>query len=110
MPSNMFSILVNETNAENLIIEYVVFKVSNRRMEDFVKILDNRSKEDEGTLGKIIGSGSLFKTDLYLNVRDPLCADACKGKIMAALNSRRDYFSVKSQVYSVIRSLTLLPF
>ena len=67
-------------------------------MGDFIKILDNRSKEDEASLGKIKGSGSLFKTDIYVNVRDPLCADACKGKIMAALNSRRDYFSVKCKV------------
>ena len=68
-------------------------------MSDFIKILDDRSKEGEASLGKIKGSGSLFKTDMYVNVRDPLCADACRGKIMAALNSRRDYFSVKSQVY-----------
>ena len=67
-------------------------------MSDFIKILDDRSKEDEASLGKIKGSGSLFKTDMYINVRDPLCADSCKGKIMASLNSRRDYFSVKSQV------------
>ena len=75
-----------------------ILKVNNIRMEDFVKILDNRSEEDEGTLGRIRGSGSLFQKDMYLNVRNPLCADACQGKIMAALNSRRDYFSVKSQV------------
>ena len=67
-------------------------------MSDFIKILDDRSKEDEASLGKIKGSGSLFKTDMYVNVRDPLCADACKGRILAALNSRMDYFSVKSQV------------
>ena len=76
-----------------------ILKVNNIRMEDFVKILDNRSEEDwPETLGRIRGSGSLFQTDMYLNVRNPLCADACQGKIMAALNSRRDYFSVKSQV------------
>ena len=83
---------------EATIIEYLILQVSNSRVGDFIKILDNRSKEDEASLGKIKGSGSLFKTDMYVNVRDPLCADACKGKIMAALNSRRDYFSVKSQV------------
>ena len=83
---------------ETTIIEYLILKVNNSRMGDFIKILDNRSKEEEASLGKIKGSGSLFKTDMYINVRDPLCADACKGKIIAALNSRRDYFSVKSQV------------
>ena len=74
------------------------YKVNSKRMEDFVRVLDNRREEDQDTLGKILGSGSLFKTDMYLNVRDPLCADTCKGKIWAALNSRRDYFSVKSKV------------
>ena len=83
---------------ETTIIEYLILKVNNSRMGDFIKILDNRSNDDEASLGKIKGSGSLFKTDMYINVRDPLCADACKGKIIAALNSRRDYFSVKSQV------------
>ena len=70
-------------------------------MEDFVKILDNRTEEDNGHLGNLRGSGALFQNSMYLNVRDPTCADACQGKIVAALNSRRDYFSVKSQVCRV---------
>ena len=106
MSLDLFGCYILSTLAYQPIYLYTtILKVNTVRMEDFVKILDSRTEEDEGILGNIRGSGSLFKQDMYLNVRDPLCHDACQGKIMAALNSRRDYFSVKSQVPQLINLL-----
>ncbi len=77
------------------------FKITDPAMEPITNMLDARDSKSDREPVKILGSGKMYRTEFWLNVRRGTDQGRSQGQASIAINNWLDHFSVRGNPLTI---------